>query len=156
MDAEKVFKKVKTVFNNLKTDPASAIFAKEFLDNRLLKKLKKSRYEVDKQLFKHINLANSKSFIGDDKAPTRTDYVEKKEIDRHTLYSFDGPFQLLDADVGNLEFLGKNATFPQYVLVIVDLYSSKVYTYSTKSRKQILQKMKLLYNEVRNKKKANV
>ena len=34
-----------------------------------------------------------------------------KNIDRSILYSFDGPFQLIHADVGNLEFLGKNATF---------------------------------------------
>ena len=100
-------------------------------------KPKKSKYEVDKQLFKLVNLANSRSFLRDDEAPTRVDYVEKREIDRSTLYSFDGPFQLLHVDVGNLKFLGKNATFPQYVLVIVDLYSSKVYTYSIKSRKQI-------------------
>ena len=64
-----------------------------------------------------------------DKAPTTTDFVDKGEIDRSTLYSFDGPFQLLHADIGNLEFLGKNATFPQYALVVVDLYSSKVYVY---------------------------
>ena len=86
--------------------------------------------------------------------PIRTDYVEKREIDRSTLYSFNGPFQLLHADIRNLEFLGKSLTFPQYVLVIVDLYSSKVYTYSMKSRKQILQKMKLFYDEVRSKRKG--
>ena len=73
--------------------------------------------------------------INDDKAPTRADFVDKKEIDRSTLYSFNGPFQFIHADVGNVEFLGKNATFPQYVLVIVDLHSSKIYTYSIKSRK---------------------
>ena len=56
--------------------------------------------------------------------------------------------------LGNLEFLGKSATFPQYVLVIVDLFSSKIYTYSTKSRKQILQKLKIFYNDVRNKRKG--
>ena len=34
-------------------------------------------------------------------------FVEKKDdVDRSTLYIFDGPFQLLNADVGNLEFLG--------------------------------------------------
>ena len=66
-----------------------------------------------------------------------TDYVEKREVDHSTLYSFDAPFQLFHTDVGNLEFLGKNATFPQYVLVLVDLFSSKVYTYPMKSRKQI-------------------
>ena len=53
--------------------------------------------------------------------------MQKKEK-LTTLYSFDGAFQLMHADVGNLEFLGKNATFPQYVLVLVDLFSSKVYS----------------------------
>ena len=154
MDDKKLLKKPKTLFNNQKTDPASVIFAEECLDNRLLKKLKKSSYDVDKQLFKLVNLADSTTFLDDGKPPTRTNYVEKKEINRFTLYSFDGPFQILHADVGNLEFLGKNATFLQYVLVIVDLYSSKGYTYSMKSRKQILQKMKLFYDEVRSKRKG--
>ena len=67
--------------------------------------------------------------------------------------SFDGPFQLVNADVGNLEFLGKNATIPRYVLLVVDLYSSKVYVYPMRLRKQILQKMKLFYDKVNNKRK---
>ena len=54
-----------------------------------------------------MNLADNKDFLNDDKISTRTD-----EINKSTLYSFDGPFQLLHADVGNLEFFGKNATFP--------------------------------------------
>ena len=41
-----------------------------------------------------------------------------------------------------------------YVLVIVDLFSSQVYAYSMKSRKQILQKLKLFYDDVRNKRKG--
>ena len=73
--------------------------------------------------------------------PTIVDYVEKREIDRSTLYSFGRPFQ--HADLGNLEFLRKHATIPRYVLLVVDLYSSKVYVYPMRSRKQILQKMKL-------------
>ena len=104
-------------------------------------------------MYKLVNLADNKSIFNDDEEPTRVDYVEKREIDRSTLYSFSGTFQLLHADVGNFEFLGKNATFPQYVLVIVDLYSSKVYTYSMKFRKQIWQKLKLFYDEVRNKRR---
>ena len=102
------------------------------------------------QLLKLIVLADKKIFLEDDKTPTRTDYVEKREIDRSTLHSFDGPFQLLQhADVGNLEFLCKNATIPQYVLVVVDLYSLKVCVYPMRSRKQILQKMKLFCNKVK-------
>ena len=105
-------------------------------------------------LYKLVNLADSKLIFNDDKAPTRADFIDKREIDHSTLYSFDGAFQLIHADIGNLEFLGKNATFPQYVLVIVDLCCSKIYTYSMKSRKQILQKMKLFYDEVRHKRKG--
>ena len=76
---------MKTLFNNLKTDPASVIFAEELLDNRLLKKLKKSKYDVDKQLLKLVNLADSKTFLDDGKALTKADYVEKREIHRSTL-----------------------------------------------------------------------
>ena len=99
-------------------------------------------------MFKLVNFNDNKSIFDENKAPARADFVEKREIDRSTLYSFDGPFQLLH------EFLGKSATFPQYVLVTVDLFSSKIYTYSMKSRKQILQKLKIFYNEVSNKRKG--
>ena len=81
-------------------------------------------YRKDSLLLKLLLLANT-DLQDDDKIPTRVDY------------SFDGPFQLLDAGVGNLEFLRKNATIPKYVLI----YSSKVYICPTRSRKQILQKM---------------
>ena len=70
-----------------------------------------------------------------------------------TLYSFDGPFHLIHADVGNLEFLGKNATIARYVLLVVDLYSLKIYFFPMRSRKQILQKMKLFYDEIKSKRK---
>ena len=81
----------------------------------------------------------------------RTDYVEKRKIGHSTLYSFDAPFRLFHADIANLEFLGKNATFPQYVLVLVDLFSSKIYTYMMKSRKQIRQKLEQFYRDVKSK-----
>ena len=68
------------------------------------------------------------------------------------IYSFDGPFQLIHADVGNLEFLGKNTTVPKYALLIVDLYSSEVCVYPMPSRKQILQ-IKIFYDEVKDKRK---
>ena len=123
------------MFDALNIDPSSVRFSGETLDENLLNKLRKSKYETDRVFYKLLNLLYSKNVFNDNKVPTRTDYVEEREIDRSTLYSFDGPVQLLHADIGNLEFLGKNATFPQYVLVTVDLFSSKVYTYSMKSRK---------------------
>ena len=154
MDDKKQSKKAKNLFDSLKIDPSSILFSEEILDKKLLNKLRKSRYETDKLFYKLVNLLDSKNVFSENKAPTRADYVEKREIDCSTLYSFDGPFQLLHADVGNLEFLGKLATFSHYVLVIVDLFSSKFYSYSMKSRKQILQKVRVFYDDVRNKRKG--
>ena len=113
MEDKKVLQKARTIFNSLKIDPNSVLFLEEKIDNWLLKKLKKSKYVKDSELLKLINLANNKSFLDDGRVPNRADYVEKREIDRSTLYSFGGPFQLLHGDVGNLEFPGKNATFLQ-------------------------------------------
>ena len=137
-DDKKTLKFAKIAFEMLKKDPWSVAFAEEILDKKLLLKLKKSKYAEDKNFFKVVNnlLLNTDTIFEPDSV-NWTDYVEKREVDHSTLYSFDAPFQLFHTDVGNLEFLGKNATFPQYVLVLVDLFSSKVYTYPMKSRKQI-------------------
>ena len=133
----------KTIFNELTTDAKSVLSLRDELNTKLLKKLKKSPYTKDKQLLKLIDLREKKiKKINDDKVPIMLDYVEKREIDRSTVYSFDVPFQLLHADVGNLEFLGKLASVPNYALLIVDLYSSKVYyVYPMRSTKQIHKKL---------------
>ena len=151
---KKDFKKARSIFNKLKTDPSSVAFAEEILDKKLLLKLKKSKYVEDKKIFKLVNLLEN-IVIFEPVTVKRTDYVEKRQIDHSTLYCFDAPFQLIHADVvGNLEFLGKNATFPRYVLVLVDLFSSKVYSYPMKSRKQILHKLELFYKDVKSKRKG--
>ena len=155
METKKVdFKAARNAFDKLKLDPSSAAFAEEILDKKLLLKLKKSKYVNDKNLFKLVNLLEKNSVIFEPDSVKRTDYVEKREIDHSTLYSFDAPFQLFHADVGNLEFLGKNSTFAQYILDLVDLFSSKIYTYLMKSRKQIRQKLEQFYDDVKSKRKG--
>lgn len=82
----------------------------------------------------YIELENKDDLFEKNTIPIKTPFVEKKsDIDRSTLYSFNGPFQLLHADVGNLEFLGKSAVDPKYCLFFVDIYSAKIYTYPMKS-----------------------
>ena len=54
------FKAIKNAFNRLKVDPQSTAFAKEILDKRLLSRLKKSKYQLDKQFFKNVNLLDKK------------------------------------------------------------------------------------------------
>ena len=56
--------------------------------------------------------------------------------------------------LNELEFLGKNATFAQYVLILVDLFPSKVYTFLMRSRKQISQRQEQFYDQVESKRKG--
>ena len=80
---------------------------------------------------------------------------KKDNIDRSTLYSFDGPFQLLHADVGNLEFLGKFATNPKYCLLFVDLFTSKV-TFTRLRLENLLQtKWNFFVKKLKKKKKKS-
>ena len=153
IEDKKLLQKAKDIFVSLKTDPNSVLLSEEKIDTRLLKKLKKSKYAMESLLLKLICLADNK-LDDEEKVPSRVDYVEKIETDRSTLYNFDGSFQLIHADVGNLEFLGKNATIPRYVLLVADLCSSKVYVFSMRPRKQFLQKVKLFYDEIKNKRKS--
>ena len=131
------------------------IFSEENLNMKLLKKLKQSGYSKDKLLLKLIDLiendARQINQTKEDQIPARLDYVEKREIDRSTLYSFNDPFQLVQADIAKVEFLGKLVTTPSYALLIVGLCSSTVYVYPMNSRKQLLQWIKEFYDKVQNK-----
>ena len=97
MEDKKQLKKARNIFDKLKTDTASVVFAEEVLDLKLLNKLKNSKYEVDKLLYKLLNIIDNKSFFNENKAPARADYVEKREIDRSpsvalmVLFNFSTP-----------------------------------------------------------------
>ena len=67
----------------------------------------------------------------------------------------DGPFQLMHADIANLEFLDKSGAMPKYALLVVGLYASKVYVYPIRSRKQLSKYMNEYYVEI-NKKRNKV
>ena len=59
----------------------------------------------------------------------------------------------MDADVGNLRFLGKSAVDPKYCLLLVDLFTSNIYTYGMKNISLIPLKLEKFYKEVANKRK---
>ena len=113
--------KARNIFTNLKTDPNSILFSEVKIDEHLFKKFKKSKYIKDFLLLKPIFLADNRP-ENEEKMPTRADSTKKWEIDRSTLYSFDARFQLVHADVRNLEFLGSSATIPRYVLLTGNLH----------------------------------
>ena len=147
--------KSKQLSGKLKKDDESVLFGEETLHNNLFRKIKTSKYIKDKEFVNLIiKLENRNDMFERDVVPIKTTFVKQKsQIDRSTLYSFDGPFQLLHADVATLEFLGKSAVYPKYCLLFDDLFTSKVYTYPMKSRRFIARKMRDFYEVKKRKNK---
>ena len=75
------------------------------------------------------------------------------DFDRSTSFNIQAPFDLSHADVGDLRFLGKSAVDPKYCLLLVDLFTSKVYVYGMKNRSLTPLKLEKFYKEVANKPK---
>ena len=78
-------------------------------------------------------------------------YDFKSNVDHSTLYSIGKPFELLHADIADTRFLAKSVVNPKYCLLLVDLFTSKVYIYHMKSRNLSAKKLKLFYEDIKNK-----
>ena len=151
---------LKKLFNRVQVDSKSRLFVQDQINDKLLKKLTKSIYKKDKEFVNSFNLLIDKKTNFNEKddsrysIPFKAEYVQKSDdIDRSTLYSIQAPFDLLHADVGDLRFLGKSAADPKYCLLLVDLFTSKVYVYGMKNRSLIPLKLEKFYKEVANKRK---
>ena len=89
--------KVKRLFNKLQTDSKSILFTQEQLNEKLLKKLYKSKYEKDKEFANIFNLLDDKNVFDkkDYSIPIKAEYIQKSDdIDRSNLFSFQGHFEL--------------------------------------------------------------
>ena len=87
-----------------------------------------------------------------EKPPLTMQFIGKRrDIDRSTLYSFDGPFQLLQADIAHIRFLAKSPTDPKFCLLFVNLFTSKMYTFPIKTRQLLAKKMEQFYNDTQKK-----
>ena len=103
--------KLKKLFNKLQVYSKSVAFIQEQLNDKLLKKLKNSKYEKDKEFGNRFNLLeDKKTDFNNNKndvysVPIKAEYVQKSDdIDCSTLYSIHASFDLLHADVGDLRF----------------------------------------------------
>ena len=77
-----------------------------------LKKLNRLTYEKDKKKLNIFNENTEEVFEEEKLIPIKTPFVEKKD-DRSTLCSFDGLFQVLHRNIGNVEFSGTSAADPR-------------------------------------------
>ena len=77
-------------------------------------------------------------------------------MDHSTLYSIGKPFELLHADIADLRFLAKSAVDPKYCLLIVDLFTSKIYVYPMKNRSLLAKKLAIFYEDIQSKRTEKV
>ena len=54
----------------------------------------------------------------------------------------------MHADIGNLQFLGKSAADPKYCLLLLDLFTSKIYIYGMKTESLIPLRLEKFFKEV--------
>ena len=150
MDAEK--KQLKNLFKKLADNENSVLFAVDQLTTRVLDKVKKSSYDKDRvfyKLFKKLETKEEDNVI-EPKVPFYTPFVEqRKDIDRSSaLYTVNGPLQFFHADLAYLQFFPKSAVDPKYALLCVDLFSSKVYVYTLKTKNNLPKKLEQFYREI--------
>ena len=84
--------------------------------------------------------------------PVATSFNDlKSNVDHSTLFSIRKPFELLHADTADTRFLAKSAIDPKYCLLLVDLFTSKIYIYPMKTRSLLAKKLRLFYEDIENK-----
>ena len=111
------FKRVKNLYNALKKDDGSVLLASEKINKQLIKKIKRSKYEKDFIFLRLYNTIENVNLDEKEELPTFVPFTEnKKDINNSTLYSFNGPFQLLHADIADICFFFQNQ---QPTLIIV-------------------------------------
>ena len=152
-------KQVKNLFNKLIKDQNSVFFSSDRINKTLLNKGRKSNYEKDKVFYNLFKKIEDKNVIYDkdeNRVPFYTPFIpQKKNIDRSTLYSLNGPIQFFHADIAYLQFLAKSAVDPKYALLCVDLFTSKIYVYMMRKRSNLANKLEIFYKEIETKRNKN-
>ena len=152
-------KQIKNLFNKLINDQNSVFFSADKINKTLLNKGRKSNYEKDKVFYNLFSKIEDKNVIYEkkkDRLPFYTPFIpQKKNIDRSTLYSLNGPMQFFHADIAYLQFLAKSAVDPKYALVCVDLFTSKIYVYTMRNRSSLANKLEKFYQDIQKKRSDN-
>ena len=152
-------KQMKNLFRKLINDEKSVFFSTDRINKTLLNKGRKSSYEKDKVFYNLFKNVENKSVIYEEnknRVPFYTPYIpQRKNIDRSTLYTVNGPLQFFHADIAFLKFLAKSAVDPKYALLCVDLFTSKIYVYTMRKRSNLVNKLETFYKEIESKRSKN-
>ena len=142
--------RIQNLFRNLQKDQIGIFYSVLNLSRSILNKARKSTYDKDKVFVNSYNKLEDKNFYQNNNLPSVMPFVNKRSnIDHSTLYRISKPFELLYADIADIRILAKSAIDPKYSLLIVDLFSSKIYIYSIKNRSLLAKRLKLFYEDIK-------
>ena len=143
---------IQNLLRNLQKDSKSIFYAIENLSRTILNKARKSTYDKDKIFVNLYNQLEDKNIYQNNNLPLVTPFVNKKsDTDHSTLYSIRKRFELLHADIADLRQLAKLTVDPKYCLLVVDLFTSKIYVYPMKERSILAKKLRLFYEDIKKK-----
>ena len=120
------------------------------LSKTVLNKASKSIFDKDKVF---VNLYNQ---LEDKNLRSKKEFLSifapfsdiKSNVDHSTLFSIGKPFDLFHADIADTRFLAKSVVDPKNCLLLVDLFTSKIYIYPIKNRSLLAKKLKLFYEDI--------
>ena len=147
------------LFNSLQKNPKSIFYLVRHVSRTLFNKATKSTFEKDKVVVNLYDQSENKSFkkSNQDILPIIMSFYDfKSNVDHSTLYNIGKPFELLHADIADTRVLAKSAVDPKYCLLLVDLFTSKVYIYHMKSRNLLAKKLKLFFEDKKNKRRGKI
>ena len=149
MDLDEKNKQLQNLFRSLQNNPKNVFCTTTKLTKALIKKAKIAAYVKDKVFVNLHDELDDKDFYKNENLPLVTPYIDKRtNIDHSTLYGFNKPFEILHAGIADLRFLAKSAADAKYCLLLVDLFTSKIYVYPMKNRSLLAKKLELFYNDI--------
>ena len=129
-------KQSKNLFKKLIEDEKSVFYAADRINKTLLNKARKSFYKKDKIFYKfYLELENKNILYENDEGtktriPFYTSFVEqRKDIDcSSALYSVKAPFELVDADIANIQGFFLNLQLIQNIVCLLWIFLLLRYT----------------------------
>ena len=145
--------RIENLFKNLQKDPRSVFYSIGTLSKSIINKAYESAYEKDVVFVNLYKKLEDKNFYQKKEIlPLVTPFFNQKStVDNSTLYSIRKPFDLVHGDIADTRFLAKSAVDPKYCLLLVDLFTAKIYVYPMKNRSLLAKKLHLFYEDIQNK-----
>ena len=146
--------RIQSLFKTLQNDPKSVFYSVGNLSKTIINKAKKSVYDKDKVFVNLYEKLEDKNFHNKEIVPLVSPFFKKKKVT--LINQHYKPFELLRADIADLRFLAKSTVDSKCCLLVVDLFTFKVYVYPMKNRTLLAKILEIFCNDIKSKRSGNM